>query len=106
MTFNKIITNFNIELTRKCNLKCDFCHRGKAQKLDITKEIIEKTLEELKGIFIQSIQFSGGEFTLVPDLYEYTVNEIIKKNIMISNVGIFTNGVIRNGKILETTKKE
>lgn len=105
MTFDKIITNFNIELTRKCNLKCDFCHRGKAQKIDITKEIIEKTLEELKGIFIQSIQFSGGEFTLVPDLYEYTVNEIIKKNIIISNVGIFTNGVIRNSKILETTKR-
>lgn len=36
------------ELTRRCNMNCDFCCRGDAQNKDITKEIIDKTLEEVK----------------------------------------------------------
>lgn len=32
------------ELTRRCNMNCDFCCRGDAQKVDITKKIIKKNI--------------------------------------------------------------
>ncbi len=35
-----------IEMTRRCNLNCKFCAKGKAQNVDITHEIIDKTLDE------------------------------------------------------------
>lgn len=40
----------SIEMTRRCNMNCDFCARGQAQNVDITHEIIDKTLDEMKDV--------------------------------------------------------
>ena len=42
-----------IEMTRRCNLKCKFCAKGEPQDLDISKSIIDKTLDEMQGVFIK-----------------------------------------------------
>ena len=35
----KVLTTANIELTRRCNLNCEFCAKGTAQNIDTTKEV-------------------------------------------------------------------
>lgn len=91
----------SFEMTRKCNMDCIFCARGKAQNIDITKEIIDKTLDEIQDVFIYVIRLNGGEPLLNPDMIEYLVDEIINRHILVSEMAVFTNGTVRN----ETVKK-
>ena len=37
-----------VEVTRRCNMSCKFCAKGKAQNLDISTEIIDKIIDEMK----------------------------------------------------------
>lgn len=47
------IVQVGFELTRRCNMRCRFCSRGEAQDIDITKEIIDKALDELIIVYIK-----------------------------------------------------
>ena len=78
-------------MTRRCNLKCKFCAKGEPQDIDISKSIIDKTLDEMQGVFINSLRVSGGEPLLVPELIEYLFDKIIEKHILINYIVIFTN---------------
>ena len=80
-------------MTRRCNLKCKFCAKGEPQDIDISKSIIDKTLDEMQGVFINSLRVSGGEPLLVPELIEYLFDKIIEKHILINDIVIFTNGL-------------
>ena len=101
MTY-KVLSNINVEITRKCNLKCAFCHKGKAQNLTISKEVIDKSVTELKDVYIQSIQFSGGEPTLEPEMFDYLIHKIIESKLKIGFVGFFTNGIKTDERILSS----
>ena len=81
------------EMTRRCNLKCKFCAKGEPQDLVISKSIIDKTLDEMQGVFINTLRVSGGEPLLVPELIEYLFDNIIEKHILINDIVIFTNGL-------------
>ena len=80
-------------MTRRCNLKCKFCAKGEPQDLDISKSIIDKTLDEIQGVFINSLRVSGGEPLMVPELIEYLLDKIIEKHILVNDIVIFTNGL-------------
>lgn len=71
MKINKYMSCLAIEMTRRCNMNCKFCGKGKSQNLDINKEIIDKTLDEMDGVYIESLRISGGEPLLVPNLICY-----------------------------------
>lgn len=88
-----------IELTRKCNLNCNFCSRGEVQNLTITKQIIDKILYEVLNVPIFNIRINGGEPFLVPEMFCYLVDEIIKHHIVVNNVDLFTNGTIKNESV-------
>lgn len=45
----RLLKAVNIELTRRCNMNCEFCARGEAQNIDMSTEIIDKTLDELNN---------------------------------------------------------
>lgn len=90
-----------IEMTRRCNMQCKFCFKGKAQDLNISKEIIDKTLDEMQNTFISVLRISGGEPFLAPELIEYLINQIIEKHIYIDSVCVFTNGKHRVTEIVE-----
>ena len=92
MKFDYYMSCLAIEITRKCNKHCLFCARGDAQEVDITREIIDKTLSEVKGCFINTLRISGGEPLLKPDMICYLLNQIIEKHIFVNDVVIFTNG--------------
>ena len=81
MKLEKYMSFLAIEITRRCNLNCLFCGKGKSQNLDITKEIIDKTLDEMDGVYINNLRISGGEPTLAPDIICCLFDKIIEKHI-------------------------
>ncbi len=95
----------SIELTRKCNMCCDFCSRGDAQDITITKEIIDKTLDEVQNIPLYEIRIHGGEPLLAPDMFCYLVDEIISRRIIVGSVLIFSNGTVKDETIREALKR-
>ena len=51
----------NMELTRRCNMQCAFCARGQAQNIDMSHEVIDATLNQLNGVYINNLRLNGGE---------------------------------------------
>lgn len=90
----------NFDITRKCNMNCNFCCRGDSQPIDITREIIDKTLDEMDGVFIHSLKIMGGEPLLAQELMIYLFKSIIEKHIYINHIGFFTNGTTKPTKEL------
>lgn len=58
--------NIMLEVTRRCNLACEHCLRGKQQKKDMEERLFYRLPEK-----IGSISITGGEPTLYPNLFEY-----------------------------------
>lgn len=85
-----------LDITRACNLSCAFCARGPAQNKDMSKEIVDATLDQLQDVFIREIRLSGGEPLLCPDMIEYIISGIIKRNLQVAYISIFTNATIHN----------
>ena len=91
-SFKTYLWCLGIEVTRRCNLKCKFCARGDSQNKNISKDVIDKVLDELKGTYIETLRITGGEPFLVPEIIEYLIDKIIEQHIYIGRICIFTNG--------------
>lgn len=90
------LINLNLEVTRRCNLQCDFCARGRAQNLDMSHEVIDAALDQMQGVYIHSIRLNGGEPFLAPDVIEYIVDGVIKRRLAIAYCHVFSNGTVRD----------
>lgn len=101
MKLDKYMSTLAIEMTRRCNLNCNFCGKGTAQNIDVSKEIIDKTLDEMKDTYIHNLRISGGEPLLAPKMICYLVDQIIKKHIYINKVLIFSNGNVEPSEELK-----
>lgn len=101
MKLEKYMSTLAIEMTRRCNLNCNFCGKGTAQNIDISKEIIDKTLDEVQDAYIKSLRISGGEPLLAPEMICYLVDQIIKRHIYLNSVFIFTNGNVEPNEELK-----
>jgi len=101
MKLDKYMSTLAIEMTRRCNLNCNFCGKGTAQNIDISKEIIDKTLDEMQNTYIHDLRISGGEPLLAPEMICYLVNQIIKRHIYINKVFMFTNGNVEPNQKLK-----
>lgn len=99
------IVQVGFEMTRRCNMNCNFCSRGDTQNIDISKEIIDKSLDELKNFDIGILRFHGGEPLLTPDMIEYIVNGIIEREINVNQCAFFSNGTILNPIIKSSLDK-
>ncbi|MFC1996049.1 radical SAM protein [Chloroflexota bacterium] len=56
-----------IELTNRCNLKCQHCFSGRhGGRDDLPYQIIDKILQEAKGIGFERLSFTGGDPTVYP----------------------------------------
>lgn len=80
------------EVTRRCNLRCAHCFRGDPQNVDISEEIIDKTLDQISSCF--GFAITGGEPFLVPDKLEYLVDGIIKRKMRFTSFSLVVNGTI------------
>lgn len=91
------INQFGIEITRKCNMQCDFCMRGKSQNIEINDNVINEifdSLSKFEKIHICSINLTGGEPFLSPEKLIKVINELIKRNIKVDFLSIVTNGSV------------
>ena len=103
MKLDKYISTLAIEMTRRCNLNCNFCGKGTAQNVDISKEIIDKTLDEMQDTYIDSLRISGGEPLLAPEMICYLIEQIIKKHIYLNSAFVFTNGNVEPNEELKNS---
>ena len=102
---SKTMNRLSFDVTRRCNLNCKWCCKGDAQNKDITKEIVDKVIEEMKGVYIAQIRFWGGEPFLNAEMIEYIIDKLIQEKILFGSIGSFTNGTIRSEKIVNSFKK-
>lgn len=94
------VDNLIFEVTRKCNMKCEHCLRGNAQNKDITEEIINKVLDQVR--YIGSITFTGGEPTLNVKSIKYIIDGIMKRNIGLDSFYIVLNGMIYSKELIDS----
>lgn len=103
-----IVDALAFQTTLRCNQNCAHCCKGKAQNVDMTKEVIDNLFRnsDSKITEIRHLSMTGGEPTLVPDLIEYLVNTIIELDIDITyNVIFITNGLIYDQSIIDNINK-
>ncbi len=79
------------EITRQCNLQCEHCLRGDAQNMVISKEIIDKTLDNISAI--SHLTITGGEPSLHPEIIQYIYEQIVERKIELGSFFIATNGI-------------
>lgn len=99
------INTISFEITRRCNLNCKWCSKGEPQNFDISKEIIDKTLEEIEDYYINCIRITGGEPFLKPEIIEYLINKIIEKKIKVKMLHLISNATIKNEEIKNSIMK-
>ncbi len=100
-----------LEVTKKCNLKCDYCVVSGAacslmKKDDMTEDTLIKAIDFFIGCNREndsaSIDFYGGEalirFDLIKKAVEYAKEKIKDKSL---TFGISTNGMLLNTKVAE-----
>lgn len=89
-----------LELTNRCNLNCTICYRRAwdYKTYDMSKENIEKSIQEIKKIpSIQEVVLGGiGEPTFYGDICE------VIASLKDYSLTMTTNGTIMNEEILET----
>lgn len=78
-----------LEVTRRCNMACKHCLRGPAENIDMTKDLVDKTFENIHNV--RNIVFTGGEPFLNVDIIEYALKVVKEKNILVYSLFIATN---------------
>lgn len=99
LRYNELI----FEITRKCNMSCPHCMRGDAENKSITKEVIDKALDQVGMIL--NLVLTGGEPFLEPEMIDYLFTGIIKRKIPLLKVLCMTNGKILNKEIAHSFNK-
>lgn len=77
-------------MTHRCNLNCEHCLRGDSYDKKMSKEVIEKTLEEVA--VIGNLCLCGGEPTLALDVIYQIFHYIIEHDILVYQVSVTING--------------
>jgi organic radical activating enzyme len=83
------IDSLVIEVTRRCNMQCPHCLRGEPECVDIDLDYVEKLFDQIDQI--DSITFSGGEPSLVPDKIRGIISLAKKHGVSFGNFYIATN---------------
>ncbi|MBN1785514.1 MAG: GTP 3',8-cyclase MoaA [Candidatus Methanofastidiosa archaeon] len=99
------ICNIRVSLTRRCNLKCFYCHReGELIPKDIPREITVEEIDDLlqvsKELGINRVRFTGGEPLMREDIVD--IVSVASKHM--DDVSLSTNGAML-GPLAEDLKK-
>lgn len=89
------INQCTITLTRKCNLRCNFCYAKKTEYIEndiIDYDDLKKVIDFCDEARVKYIVFTGGEPTLYPQIFDILEYIKTKKNKI--QVAIATNGIL------------
>lgn len=89
------IDQCTITLTRKCNLRCNFCYAKKTEYIEnniIDYDDLKKVIDFCDEAQVKYIVFTGGEPTLYPRIFD--ILEYIKTKKHKVQVAIATNGIL------------
>ncbi|MDE5770570.1 MAG: radical SAM protein, partial [Ruminococcus sp.] len=92
---NVRIDQCTVTLTRKCNLRCDFCYAKKTEYIEtaiIEYDNLKKVVDFCNDARVKFIVFTGGEPTLYPRLLDILKYIKSKDNKMIPTIA--TNGIL------------
>ena len=93
------VSNFGVNVTKKCNIDCDFCLCGDPKNESIHVNVIQNMFNSVDEI--GELYLTGGEPLLEPDLIISIKDEIKKRNLKIQKLSITTNSTIFNSKVEE-----
>ena len=97
------IMNLSLEVTRNCNFRCAHCLKGEPENINLDLNVLDKIFK--RGVNIKSLQFTGGEVFLVPDVFHKIINHIINSEVMIFQFSIVTNGTCYTKEIEKDLEK-
>lgn len=95
-----VFDDLALEITRKCNMKCNHCLRGDAENINMTMKTIEPLLS--RTMQINTLVFTGGEPTLNIPLMKKILNYCKIHTIPVLNIYIVTNGKVVSDNFLRT----
>lgn len=82
-----------VESTRRCQLSCSHCLRGKAESLDLDINIMSRFLKASRVNNISCLTISGGEPSLRPDFICDLIDLFASRKVDVDNFYIATNAV-------------
>jgi MoaA/NifB/PqqE/SkfB family radical SAM enzyme len=92
-----------LEITRRCNIQCRHCLRGKAQAKSMTFETLRKTLVDVSGI--GTITFTGGEPSLNVPFIRYFTEYVRGYRIPVNSFYVITNGKMASKAMADALTK-
>lgn len=99
IVFNQVA----IEITRRCNMTCAHCLRGRAQPINIPLRRIDELLDQTEAI--GRLIITGGEPTLNLPALQYIANSITRHGTPVMRVQIVTNGLQYDDSFLAIVKR-
>lgn len=83
------LSNLMLEITRKCNLKCEHCCRGNAQNKNMDCSTVYNAISKAEGI--TTLSLTGGEPSLYPKGIRDAGDAIRYGNTEVSQMFMVTN---------------
>lgn len=93
------INDLALEITRKCNLKCEHCLRGNAQNKTMTEDIMHNLFQHVDHIGMLTI--AGGEPSLAIDTLKKLHQHLVWYDVTVDNIFLVTNGKRVSKQLLE-----
>jgi len=92
------IRDLVIEVTRRCNMSCSHCLRGKQENIDMDLSYIETLFSKVQ--MIGTIILTGGEPSLVPSIVAKILNLAKKYGVEINSFYMTTNATRITNKFI------
>jgi cyclic pyranopterin phosphate synthase len=96
--YGRVIKSLRISITKKCNLKCIYCHQegeNQAFAQEMTPETIARIVTAATEFGVDKVKFSGGEPLMREDF-----EEILAVLPDLKNISATTNGVLLSDRAI------
>jgi len=86
------VNDLVIEVTRRCNIKCDHCLRGDSENIDFGGGLLSDFIKVLGVDSINNVTLTGGEPSLVVNVIKNIRRILDSYDIEVMNFYLATNG--------------
>ena len=98
-----IVDHLMLEVTRKCNMKCEHCLRGASQRKSMSSQVIHQVMKQFSQI--GDVTFGGGEPTLNLDALHSFFQELMWSDTTLGYFYVVTNGKVYRKALIEICDK-